>query len=81
MEISRPAAIQVGRRGVSRLPTLQEALALALGALGTLNHSSGVRTMNTEINGQPVALAVLENVTFGTDENGFTTLTTNGASQ
>jgi hypothetical protein len=76
VEISRPAAIQVSRRGVSRLPTLQEALALALGALGTLNRSSGVRTMNAEVNGKPVALAVLENVTFGKDENGFTTLTT-----
>jgi hypothetical protein len=76
VEISRPAAIQVSRRGVSRLPTLQEALALALGALGTLNRSSGVRTMNTEVNGRPVALAVLEDARFGTDANGFTTLTT-----
>jgi hypothetical protein len=32
--------------------------------------------MNAEVNGKPVALAVLENVTFGKDENGFTTLTT-----
>jgi hypothetical protein len=55
---------------------LQEALALALGALGTLNRSSGVRTMNTEVNGRPVALAVLEDARFGTDANGFTTLTT-----
>jgi hypothetical protein len=75
-EIVHSSAIQVGRRGVQRLPTLQESLALALGALGTLNRSSGVRTMNAEVNGRSVALAVLENMTFGKDENGFTTLKT-----
>lgn len=70
----RPGAIQVQRRGVSRLPHLSEALALVLGALGTLTRSSGVRTINTEINGRQVALAMIEGAQFGEDANGNTTL-------
>ncbi len=70
----RPGAIQVQRRGVSRPPRLSEALALVLGALGTLNRSSGVRTINTEMNGQPVALAMIEGALFGEDTEGNTTL-------
>jgi len=70
----RPGAIQVQRRGVSRLPYLSEALALVLGALGTLTRSSGVRTINTEMNGQPIALALIEGAQFGEDANGNTTL-------
>ena len=72
--IVRPGAIQVQRWGVSRLPHLSEALALVLGALGTLNRSSGVRTINTEMNGQPVALAMIEGALFGEDTEGNTTL-------
>jgi len=72
--IVRPGAIQVQRRGVSRLPYLSEALSLVLGALGTLNRSSGVRTINTEMNGQPVALAMIEGALFGEDTEGNTTL-------
>jgi len=45
-----------------------------LGALGTLTRSSGVRTINTEMNGQPVALALIEGAQFGEDANGNTTL-------
>jgi hypothetical protein len=70
----RPGAIQVQRRGVSRLPHLSEALALVLGALGTLTRSSGVRTINTEMNGQPIALALIEGAQFGEDASGNTTL-------
>jgi hypothetical protein len=51
-----------------------EALALVLGALGTLNRSSGVRTINTKINGQQVALAMIEGAQFGEDTEGNTTL-------
>ncbi|MBI1793365.1 MAG: hypothetical protein HYR70_04150 [Chloroflexi bacterium] len=47
---------------------------MVLGALGTLNRSSGVKTINTEMNGQPVALAVIEGARFGEDHNGNTTL-------
>ncbi len=70
----RPGAIQVQKRGISRLPNPMEALALVLGALGTLNRSSGVRTINTEMNGQPVALAMIEGALFGEDTEGNTTL-------
>jgi hypothetical protein len=72
--VTRPGAIQVQRRGVSRLPSLSEALALVLGALGTLNRSSGVRAINAEKDGQPIALAMIEGAQFGEDEEGNTTL-------
>ncbi len=72
--IVRPGAIQVQKRGISRLPNPMEALALVLGALGTLNRSSGVRTINTEMNGQRVALALIEDAQFGEDTEGNTTL-------
>jgi len=42
--------------------------------LGTLNRSSGVRTINTKMNGQPVALAMIEGALFGEDTEGNTTL-------
>ncbi|MCJ7432484.1 MAG: hypothetical protein MUO77_03260 [Anaerolineales bacterium] len=70
----RPGAIQIQKRGISRPPNPMEALALVLGALGTLNRSSGVRTINTEMNGQPVALALIEDAQFGEDTEGNTTL-------
>ncbi len=70
----RPGAIQVQRRGARRLPNPGEALALVLGALGTLNRSSGVRTINAEMNGQPVALAVIEGAKFDEDNEGNTIL-------
>ena len=75
MEIVHPAAIQAQKRGRVRALNLKESMALALGALGTLARSSGVRTINTEVDGKPVALAIIEDAQFGTDANGFTTLT------
>ncbi len=69
-----PVAIQAQKRGRVRALNLRESMALALGALGTLARSSGVRTINTEIDGIPVALAIIEDARFGTDVNGFTTL-------
>ncbi len=47
---------------------------MVLGALGTLNRTSGVKAVNAEINGQPVALAVIEAARFGQDADGNTTL-------
>ena len=69
-----PVAIQAQKQGKFRALNLMESMALALGALGTLARSSGVRTINTKINGKPVALAIIEDARFGTDPNGFTTL-------
>lgn len=49
---------------------------MVLGALGTLNRSSGVQTVNTELNGKSVALALIEGAQFGEDAEGNTTLIT-----
>ena len=68
--------IQVQRRKASRLPSAREALALVLGALATLNRSSGVKTINTEVNGKSIALAMIEDAQFGEDIEGNTTLDT-----
>jgi hypothetical protein len=45
-----------------------------LGALATLGRLSGVRVMNTVINNQPVAIAILDGAQFEKNQNGFTTL-------
>ena len=47
---------------------------MVLGALGTLSRWSGVRMLNTEMNGKPVALALIEAAQFGEDNEGNTTL-------
>ena len=47
---------------------------MVLGALGTLNRSSGVQTMNTKMNGKAIALALIEDAQFGEDTEGNTTL-------
>jgi hypothetical protein len=47
---------------------------MVLGALGTLNRSSGVQTLNAEMNGKPIALALIEDAQFGEDNEGNTTL-------
>ena len=69
-----PGAIQVAKRGARRLPHRREALALALGALGSVNRHAGVRTLNVEINGRSIALALIEGAAFGEDLEGNTTL-------
>jgi hypothetical protein len=76
-QIKLPGAIQVQRRGARRLPNPREALAMVLGALGTLSRWSGVRMLNTEMNGKPVALALIEGARFGEDNEGNTTLNGN----
>lgn len=50
-------------------------MSLALGALATLNHLSGVRTTNINFNGQTVGIAILDGARFEKDANGFTVLT------
>ncbi|HRJ59063.1 MAG TPA: hypothetical protein PLV64_22450 [Anaerolineales bacterium] len=72
--IKLPQLLQVQRRGEKRLPTPGESLAIVLGALGTLNRSSGVKTLNARINGKPVAMALIEDARFGEDAEGNTTL-------
>ena len=52
----------------------EEAMANTLGALGTLTRTSGVKAINTEIDGQPVAVALIEGARFGEDSEGNTLL-------
>ncbi len=47
---------------------------MVLGSLGTLDRSSGVHTLNTQMDGRPVALALIEGAHFGEDNEGNTTL-------
>jgi hypothetical protein len=72
--IHTPSFIQVQRKGNSRLPSPGEALSMVIGALGTLTRTSGVKGVNAEINGQPVAVAIIEGAQFGEDNNGNTVL-------
>jgi hypothetical protein len=59
-------AIQVAGRGTARQARSKEAAALLIGALATVAESSGVSTLNTtNSNGQPLALAIIENARFG----------------
>ncbi len=76
-EILRPSsAIQVSRQGASRLPNEQEARALALGALWTLDQTAGgIKVTNTQdASGNPIAVVVIENAQFQRDEQGYSTL-------
>ena len=72
--IVAPGAIQLKKRGATRLPHTAEAMALLVGALGAVNRWAGVRTLNLEVDGKPVALALIESARFGQDEAGITTL-------
>ena len=74
MQIKLPTVIRVQKQGISRPPSLRESLSMVLGSLGTLGRSSGVQAINTEIDGEPVALAVIAGARFGEDSNGNTTL-------
>lgn len=56
------------------MPNPREALALVLGALGTLGRLSGVRAANVEWNGQPAAVTIIAGARFGEDAQGHTTL-------
>ena len=73
--IKVPTLIEVRGRRSNRPLKLGEALQTVLGSLGTLaSRTSGVKAINGEIDGQPVALAVIEGASFGEDDDGNTTL-------
>jgi hypothetical protein len=67
-------AIQLVKRSAARLPHSAEAMALTVSALGALNRHTGVRTLNLELDGKPVALAIIEGATFDSDTEGGTVL-------
>jgi len=64
----------VQRRGATRAPNFREALDLFVGALGSITRTSGVKTINIEVDGKPAALTIIENAAFGEDPNGNTIL-------
>lgn len=51
-----------------------ESLSLALGALGTLGQTRGVKIANAEWNGKSIAIAVIEDARFGANKKGITIL-------
>ena len=67
-------AIQLVIRSAARLPHSAEAMALTISALGALNRHTGVRTLNLDLDGKPVALAIIEDATFDSDTEGGTVL-------
>jgi hypothetical protein len=68
-------AIKVAGRGTSRQARDKEANSLLIGALATVAQNFGVQTLNlTKSNGQPMALAIIEDARFG-EEYGETILT------
>ena len=69
-----PGAIQVVKRSASRPPHSAEAMALTVSALGALDRHTGVQTMNLELDGSPVALAIIKDATFSQDDQGATEL-------
>jgi hypothetical protein len=67
-------AIQLVKRSAARLPHSAEAMALTISALGALNRHTGVRTMNLDLDGKPIALAIIEDATFDSNTEGGTVL-------
>lgn len=67
-------AIQVVKRSAARLPHSAEAMALTVSALGALDRHTGVHTINLDLDGEPVALAIIQNATFEQDDQGATEL-------
>jgi hypothetical protein len=67
-------AIQLVKRSAMRLPDSAEAMALTVSALGTLNRHTGVRTLNLDLDGKPVALAIIQDASFNSDTDGNTVL-------
>lgn len=66
--------IQAKKAGRTRALTEMESLSLALGALGTLGQTRGVKIANAFWNGRQVAIAVIESARFGADEKGISLL-------
>ena len=73
-QIVASGAIQLVKRSAARLPHSAEAMALTVSALGALDRHTGVQTMNLELDGNPVALAIIKDATFSQDAQGATEL-------
>ncbi len=66
--------IQAKKAGRTRALNASEILTLALGALGTLSLTRGVKIANAEVNGKQVGIVVIEDVRFGRDDDEKTNL-------
>ena len=51
-------------------------MALLVSALGAVDRWAGVKTTNLNVDGKPMAMAMIECASFGQDEQGNTTLST-----
>ncbi|MBI5945482.1 MAG: hypothetical protein HY864_14065 [Chloroflexi bacterium] len=69
-----PGEIQVVKRSASRLPHFAEAMALTVSALGALDRHTGVQTLNLDLDGSPVVLAIIKDASFSQDAQGVTEL-------
>ena len=49
-------------------------MALTVSALGALDRHTGVQTLNLDLDGTPVALAIIKDATFAQDDQGVTEL-------
>ena len=73
-KIVTSGAIQLVKRSAARLPHSAEAMALTISALGALNRHTGVRTLNLDLDGKPVAVAIIDGAAFDHDVEGNTVL-------
>ena len=73
-QIRVPGVLQIAKRCAKRLPRPAEAMALVIAALGAADRITGVRTLNTEIDGRTLAVAFIEEARFTEDEEGYTVL-------
>ena len=73
-QIVASGAIQLVKRSATRLPHSAEAMALTVSALSALNRHTGVHTLNLDLDGKPVALAIIQDATFEQDDQGVTEL-------
>ena len=73
-QIVASGAIHLVKRSAARLPHSAEAMALTVSALGALNRHTGVHTLNLDLDGKPVALAIIQDATFAQDDQGVTEL-------
>jgi hypothetical protein len=49
-------------------------MALLLSALGSMDRWAGVKTTTLQVDGKPMAMAIIEDASFGQDGEGNTTL-------
>ena len=74
LEPTRELAAQVGESFEKYGKYNKLSMALLIGALGAVDRWSGVKIVNLEHDGEPLAMALIERACFGQDTQGNTTL-------